>query len=463
MNRTFVDQEYSAVTGACLLIRASVFHEVAGLDPYFKVQHQDVDLCLKVGKLGYRVIWTPFATLIHHGSASLRLSFDEQKRAAVNEEYGIFIDRWRHLMSNDPAWNRNLDLSFTKPTVERELMAPWNIDFHERPSLLYIPAVSPATAEYRGGAPLRALNVRGDLHYVVLDREIKRLEMAKLDRLAPDVMLMHAPIDDHRLDMLMFQEKYNSNTFRIYSIDDLPHEWPENHPRDFDLSAETVMKRIRRGLAASHRLIVNTEALAEAYRDMIGDIRVLPDALEWRIWGALPSRRPPGKRLRVGWAGKPWPAGELGFMSEVVKATCKEVDWVFFGGVPEEVRHCIAEFHDEHRDFQTYPEKLASLHLDLALAPLEINCFNQAKSNLSLLEYGILGWPTLCTDILPYQTGDPPVARLPNDSRPWIEAILDRIGQPEALEREGDALRAWVRAHHLLENRLDLWRSAVSG
>ena len=463
MNRSFVDQEYSAVTGACILIRASIFHEVAGLDPYFKIQHQDVDLCLKVGKLGYRVIWTPFATLFHHGSASLRGSFDAQKHAAVYEEYWIFVDRWRHLLANDPAWNRNLDLNFTKPTVERELMAPWNIDFHERPRLLYLPAASPAAAEYRGGAPLRALNVRGDLHYAVLGCETQRLAAAKLDRLAPDAILMHAPIDDHRLDALLLQEKYNPNIFRIYSIDDLLHELPENHPRDSDLSSDAVMKRIRRGLAASHRLIVNTEALADAYRDMIGDIRVVADALEWRIWGALPARRPPGKRLRVGWAGRPWQEGDLDFLSEVVKATCKDVDWIFFGGVPEEVRHCIAEFHDEHRDFETYPEKLASLGLDLALAPLKLNRFNQAKSNSRLLEYGILGWPTLCTDILPYQTGDPPVARLPNDSRQWIEAILDRVGQPEALEREGDALREWVKAHHLLENRLDSWLSAVSG
>jgi hypothetical protein len=275
-------------------------------------------------------------------------------------------------------------------------------------------------------------------------------------------MLMHAPIDDLHHNALLLYEKSNLEIFRIYSIDDLLSELPKNHPLDFGVPSDAVMKRIRRGLAASHRLIVGTEAQAEAYRDMIDDVRVLPDALEWRIWGALQVRRPPGKRLRVGWAGHPWQVGDLGFMPEVVEATCKDVDWVFFGGVPEEVRSCVAEFHGEHRDFRTYPEKFASLDLDLALAPLEINHFNEAKSNLRLLEYGILGWPTLCTDILPYRTGDPPVVRLSNDPRRWIEAILERVGEVAALEREGEALREWVKAHHLLENRLDLWLSAVS-
>jgi hypothetical protein len=165
------------------------------------------------------------------------------------------------------------------------------------------------------------------------------------------------------------------------------------------------------------------------------------------------------------WAGAPQDAGGLEFMAEVVEATCKCVDWVFFGRVPEPIRPHAAEFHEFHgdrQDFRAYPEKLASLDLDLALAPLAINRFNEAKSNLRLLEYGILGWPTLCSDIFPYQAGKPPVARLPNDARQWIGAILERAGEPEALAREGDALREWVKEHHLLENRLDLWLSAVT-
>jgi glycosyltransferase involved in cell wall biosynthesis len=231
------------------------------------------------------------------------------------------------------------------------------------------------------------------------------------------------------------------------------------------MPSDTLMKRVRRGLAAAHRLIVGTEPLADAFRNRIGDIRIVPDALEWKIWGALRAMRRQGEKLRVGWAGAPQDAGGLEFMAEVAEATCKAVDWVFFGRVPEPIRPYAAEFHEFHGDRQdsrTYPEKLASLDLDLALAPLAINRFNEAKSNLRLLEYGILGWPTLCSDIFPYQTGKPPVARLPNDARPWIEAILERAGEPEALAREGDALREWVKEHHLLENRLDLWLSAVA-
>jgi O-antigen biosynthesis protein len=61
----------SAVTGACVAIRRAVFFEVGGFDEInLQVGFNDVDLCLRVRKLGYRVIWTPFAELFHVESVS---------------------------------------------------------------------------------------------------------------------------------------------------------------------------------------------------------------------------------------------------------------------------------------------------------------------------------------------------------------------------------------------------------
>ncbi|MDR0379297.1 MAG: glycosyltransferase [Candidatus Accumulibacter sp.] len=464
MNRALVDQEYTVMTGACLLIRAPVFHQVAGLDPEFKLQNQDTDLCLKIRELGYRVIWTPFATLRHHGSASLKRMMDERKYEAIFAEHREFVARWRHRLSSDPAWNRHLGLAFRKPAIERELVVPWNVDFHDRPRVLCLSTTLPTTVACRGQAPLHALNARGDLHQAVICcRDPYSVPTSiELERLAPDTVLIHAPIDDEQLPAPLKYAKHDQEIFRVHSISDLPTALPENHPRNFGASPKVIMERMRRGLAASHRLIVSTEPLADAFRGMIDDIRVLPDTLEWRIWGTLPTvRRARGKKLRVGWAGAAWRTIDPGFMREIVEATRREVDWIFSGGIPEEIRSCAAEWHEDPHEFEDYPEKLASLDLDLALAPLEIDPFNEATSNLRLLEYGILGWPTICTDIFPYRTGNPPVTRLPNDARQWIAAILARVGEPDALVREGEALRAWVRAHYLLEDHLDLWRDAV--
>ena len=59
MFRAATVQDFSAVTGACLLVKTSVWDEVGGLDEAFAVAFNDVDFCLRVRDAGYRIAWTP--------------------------------------------------------------------------------------------------------------------------------------------------------------------------------------------------------------------------------------------------------------------------------------------------------------------------------------------------------------------------------------------------------------------
>ncbi|XLM20360.1 hypothetical protein MKD33_18840, partial [Chromobacterium piscinae] len=83
--------------------------------------------------------------------------------------------------------------------------------------------------------------------------------------------------------------------------------------------------------------------------------------------------------------------------------------------------------------------------------------FNEAKSNLRLLEYGVLGWPVVCTDIYPYQTNNAPVCRVPNRADAWIEAIRSRVHDLDALAKEGDTLKAWFNRDYWLEEHYEDW------
>ena len=70
-------RNYSAVTGACLLTRRDVFEEIGGFDEErLPVAFNDVDLCLKMRRAGYLIVYTPFAKLYHHESASRRRSVE---------------------------------------------------------------------------------------------------------------------------------------------------------------------------------------------------------------------------------------------------------------------------------------------------------------------------------------------------------------------------------------------------
>jgi O-antigen biosynthesis protein len=130
------------------------------------------------------------------------------------------------------------------------------------------------------------------------------------------------------------------------------------------------------------------------------------------------------------------------------------------GMCPDPLKPYVCESHDFVRDFEIYPAKLAQLDLDLAIAPLEINAFNEAKSNLRLLEYGFMGWPVVCSDIFPYQ--DAPVTRLPNDPQRWISTIREQLAEPEALQRAGNTLKKWVLDNFIIEDHASDWLAAYA-
>jgi glycosyltransferase involved in cell wall biosynthesis len=100
----------SAVTAACLVIRKAVYLEVGGFDENIAVAFNDVDFCLKVQSLGYRNLYTPFAELIHHESASRGLENSPEKIQRFQREIEYIKARWGERLLNDPAYNPNFSL-----------------------------------------------------------------------------------------------------------------------------------------------------------------------------------------------------------------------------------------------------------------------------------------------------------------------------------------------------------------
>ncbi len=111
MSRLAIAQNYSACTAACLMMRRSVWDEVHGLDESFKVAFNDVDLCMRIRKAGYLIVWTPYAELYHYESESRGLEDTPEKRQRFNGERLRFLARWGdELKKGDPYYNPNLSL-----------------------------------------------------------------------------------------------------------------------------------------------------------------------------------------------------------------------------------------------------------------------------------------------------------------------------------------------------------------
>ena len=107
--RLQIVQNFSAVTGACLMTKKSCWQEVGGMDEALAVAYNDVDYCLQLRARGYLVVWTPYAELYHYESKSRGLDDTPAKQAVNRRELDLMNRRWAELMAaGDPCYNPHL-------------------------------------------------------------------------------------------------------------------------------------------------------------------------------------------------------------------------------------------------------------------------------------------------------------------------------------------------------------------
>lgn len=112
MARASIAQNLTACTAACLMMRRDVFDEVGGLDESFEVAFNDVDLCMKIRKKGYLVVFTPYAELYHYESKSRGNDSTPEKLERFRGEIDRFKEKWqKQLDDGDPYYNPNLTLT----------------------------------------------------------------------------------------------------------------------------------------------------------------------------------------------------------------------------------------------------------------------------------------------------------------------------------------------------------------
>lgn len=112
MGRVILIQNYSAVTAACLMMRRDVFNEIGQFDERYAVAFNDIDLCMKIRKAGYLIVYNPYAELNHYESKSRGYEDTDEKIQRFSLEIERFKLEWGdELLKGDPYYNPNLTLA----------------------------------------------------------------------------------------------------------------------------------------------------------------------------------------------------------------------------------------------------------------------------------------------------------------------------------------------------------------
>ena len=106
MGRLRVRQSLSVVTGACMLVSRECLQSTGPLDEdVFPIAYNDVDFCLRAVDKGFRVVWTPFATLVHHESATRGSDETKENIDRFNRDKANLRDRHRTDKIEDRSFN----------------------------------------------------------------------------------------------------------------------------------------------------------------------------------------------------------------------------------------------------------------------------------------------------------------------------------------------------------------------
>jgi GT2 family glycosyltransferase len=453
MQRRWLDQDLSAVTAACLIIRKSIYDDVGGMDEEaFKVSYNDVDLCLKVGNLGYLTVWTPHALLLHEGSVSqtAELSVErKRKEQRFASEQDAMYAKWLPKLARDPAYNRNLSLGGNGFDLESITALTWQpMAWRPLPRVMAHPADVLESGHHRVLNPLKML-----MDSAVVDGFAvpNALPVVDLQRYNPDVLVLQRHLDEQRLTA-MRRAKAFSSSFKVYDLDSDLFNLPAAHP-DRERLPDDLVTALESGLSYVDRFVVSTPHMADLFSGFHADLRVMENRLLPEQWANLRPRRNRGFKPRVGILTDT----DMHLLDGVIRQLANEVEWVFVGACQGELRDCAFEIHGSP-SIARKAAALASLDLDLALVPLEDAPFNEARSNAPLLEHGACGYPVVCSDVRAFR-GQLPVTRTLNTTDAWVDAIRAHLHDLPAAARLGDQLRTKVLDDWMFDEKgIQQWR-----
>lgn len=119
-----VSRQVSAVTAACMLVRASLYRDIGGMDEGFAIALNDVDFCLRARQAGWRIVYCAEALLMHYESLSFGRHYAGARAALEPVEVRRLRNRWGSIISADPHYN---------PQASLDLGREWQPAFCPRP------------------------------------------------------------------------------------------------------------------------------------------------------------------------------------------------------------------------------------------------------------------------------------------------------------------------------------------
>jgi len=256
-------------------------------------------------------------------------------------------------------------------------------------------------------------------------------------------------------DLYLLEQLLKLDKKIVYEVDDNLLNLPPNNPHYKTYSKKEIKETIRKFISTAHAVTVPTLPLKEFFSSLNNNIHLIPNAVDFRL---ISPRARNNNKIVVGYQGAIEHKSEFKLISKCLDALTKKdfkdrVHVKLFG-----FKHSGCQTV-KYFPFERFHEALMLADLDIGLAPLAQNQFNEGKSNLKWLEYSAFETATIATDIYPYSNSieegfDGFLIKHPKD---WIEIIKQLVSNSDKLREVQENAFNTVKTEFNVQNTCLLW------
>lgn len=304
---------------------------------------------------------------------------------------------------------------------------------------------------YVPGVALKQLGYR-----VLLDEKVTAQDIAN-----HDVIVVQTPPTPQHLGVIRATNEAGKLSV-LEMDDDIWHISPLN-PTHRHWSRPEVRANVRACVEEAQVVTTPTHALAELFRTMNPNVKVLPNMLPAQGWDYPTPKAQREDKVVIGWAGSMSHSGDLRVVDGIVQQLLDrypQAEFIMAGGLkPEELAGHDRISYLKATDIQAYPGTLEKF--DIGLIPLADTAFNRSKSDLKFVEYSMLGIPSVASKLEPYlrsvKHGEN--GFLASSPKDWLKHLTRLVEDIELRRGIGARAQEFARTR-TIDQAIDKWEKA---
>jgi glycosyltransferase involved in cell wall biosynthesis len=418
---------------ATAMFRRDIWEEVGGYDENMKDGYEDWEFWIRIVKAGYQV--------------------------KTVDEFLFNYRKHGHSMIDDTNAKYDQVVAYirSKHPIKRKILFLEDVIQHEMGGTTYYRMAVPARElEYHGyeimfSAALLVVDKDGANPRIIID-DLEWADIVVFPRyfqFSPNVVVQ------------VMWECQKMGKKIVYETDDCLYYIPEHNATANVLNAPSSQQMIRFLEENANIKTVTTRRLKELVgNDMIPTF-VCPNSIDMSLWGGLENKKT--DKLVIGWAGGSSHIRDLEMVVPVLQRLKKKhkIEIKLFGFDPQFAKSKLYYKHIKWTNVLNYPRTLAGAGFDIGIAPLVDDEFNQYKSNIKWLEYGMLNVPIVASQSPTYEDiKDGEDGFLATTLAEWEEKLEKLIVDEEFRQRMGQKAHDRIVKEYDIKKTIKTWIDA---